>query len=1237
MMYKLLPVVLSRYEVMQFCWLQPDLRPNAEEVHLLLSYLCAKGASEAEEDFERRWNSMRPNMSQHGSLHRAGPITFKMPQSSTTSSSFPLLQQFSTGDGYQSESGDDILTVTETSHGLNFEYRWEQARAKQPYHSSSTTGTLGQGNPHCQEIYYPPGGMVGGLGLSSQYFEPKQLHTPDVVPVLSAHSPSVNSEYYIRIEEPVDCNIEMDYTMCTYSPEFSGSNGSFLAAGEDSGDCINCPPQGNPIGPYWSSEIHKSSLYDSDNSPTMSLTMEPLLGQVSDSSPLRPWESGHYVSYKDRDGGYYYEHSPPIDIDRYLVGDTSEPLRESWGSRSLRQALGELEEPLGISRSADSPAEEYGDPYLESSQGSVIGTHVIGGYYDMMGSLRKVMPGNHSVCIEMESGGAVFVGQDDSESEEEDELFVERQAVSWAKRSLSLDQSQCTSRQDAYAEFHYTMPMTDVEDAWPKQHSLPLRSAKRQYYTETRAKSNTCPVHGRHASVSSADCSSYIHLCHEPREAEVYPVPCCQALSNSHFMDPLTGSLVRNSFMSDNVSDKTTDLPNRNRQLSQVPYSSTHANSKTKATKNDEKEQQMDLGDYIDTTVNELMHRHVHDMQQEQGQIKVNPDTDVTLMLQQESKSLPEVTFIEPESDSGVDGGHLSISLVDIGNCSDEDITDVTSGIFNDFPGDSVETVEYTSQSFKSLQQQVGTPDSMDSIDLPSITCCSETLSPTPNHPSNSPRAMDSGYDTENNESPEFVLKEPHEPQDTKAFTQPLGMSVPDQRLVTESEGDEANDDPQQEDVGEASASNDVGMTVLSEETPYRDSAYFSDSEAGKEKENKNDRDDENDETVRQQEEATEMQENDGLLSRYMVESEYKEPNIPEAEEHKTTSDIKDESLLIEPLQIVFPGSAEPLMTLLDSPESCKNLNHNTDNLDHCREEKQSLSVSMACENQTSDLTTLPPSDMLPTVKSDDYESQEELSESSNMCQMINLIKDYVSEVNLDNDQQILASDFQVLDLPDLATTNRDVNASSMTASTEDTCAINTTTDIFINEGDLHDGKDVVTSTLDELASLANTDISNLSITHSDKSDTTPENPDNNTMERAQCHKVSTRPSSPPPLPPLGHRSSWDGGEVDEEDKDSDDSDESDEELRTYSIQEQSEESEDEVIPVPIIVSDCSDAHKLRSLLKMPSLLPDSLCDKMLSKKKVVSFFDDVTVYVFDQVSRIFAFYFLSKTFKNKN
>ncbi|XP_054989637.1 serine/threonine-protein kinase LMTK1 isoform X1 [Sorex araneus] len=139
-----LPLSLSErwYEVMQCCWLQPEQRPSAEEVHLLLTYLCTKGTSDAaEEDFERRWRSLRPG---GGGAALAHP------------SSFPLLERFSGG-------GDDVLTVTETSRGLDFDYQWEagsEARAE-----------------------------ASGAA-------------PGVVPVLSAHSPSLGSEYFIRLEEP---------------------------------------------------------------------------------------------------------------------------------------------------------------------------------------------------------------------------------------------------------------------------------------------------------------------------------------------------------------------------------------------------------------------------------------------------------------------------------------------------------------------------------------------------------------------------------------------------------------------------------------------------------------------------------------------------------------------------------------------------------------------------------------------------------------------------------------------------------------------------------------------------------------------------------------------------------------------------------------------------------------------------------------------------------------------------
>ncbi|XP_042169946.1 serine/threonine-protein kinase LMTK1 [Oncorhynchus tshawytscha] len=54
---------------------------------------------------------------------------------------------------------------------------------------------------------------------------------------------------------------------------------------------------------------------------------------------------------------------------------------------------------------------------------------------------------------------------------------------------------------------------------------------------------------------------------------------------------------------------------------------------------------------------------------------------------------------------------------------------------------------------------------------------------------------------------------------------------------------------------------------------------------------------------------------------------------------------------------------------------------------------------------------------------------------------------------------------------------------------------------------------------------------------------------------------------------------------------------------------------------VPVVVSDSSGSRNLRSLLKMPKLLTQSFCDELDRKKKAVSFFDDVTVFLFDQES----------------
>ncbi|XP_042364083.1 serine/threonine-protein kinase LMTK1 [Plectropomus leopardus] len=1140
------------YEVMQFCWLQPDQRPTAEEVHLLLSYLCAKGASEAEEDFERRWNSLRPNT---GFNSHRGASSMSRDHPSNTSSSFPLLEQFSAGDGYHSESGDDVLTVTETSHGLNFEYKWEQARAEQSYRAPDPSSTLGPVSHHCQEAFYPPGGIVGGCPMESlghrvspSYYQSKHLHAPGILPVLSAHSPSVSSEYYIRIEEPVDCNMDPDYTMCSYSPDYQGSSGSFLTGSADSGECMACPSQAKNMGPYWSADIHKTDLYDSnDSSPAISLTMEPLLGQVLDNSPLRPWESSHYVSYKDRDGGYYYEHSPTLGIDHYLIGSepASERHQESWGSRSLRQALGELENPLGISPAVSSaPQQAYRDTYLETSQTSVIGKNVTGGYYDMMGSLRKTMPNHsrhnsHSVSINMETEGALFIGHRDSDTEEEEEdIFVERHTCNtWPSkhRHSSVGHHRRAShscRQDAYVDFHYTMPSTDIEDSWPEEHSMAFHSLPKpiDYLEPHQAKDNSAclSLSKRHAMLPSDNCNAYIYLCHEAETQVPAPGECC----HSHFVDPLTGLLVRNNTYSHSyshssyISDKATDPPSNDEMIDLSPAPGGPIVAKQTLIKTDDSREP-----YVDLITDDSLHKEKREDVIKENPIMQKPaepkTEDVTLTMTANTPPPADnmhvmVALTDPQSeltqtgDSGVDRGGSSVSLTDILDCSDDDdeddditddITDVTSGIFAD------ESSELNaSPAFKSLQKQVGTPDSMDSMDLPSAAGSCEGFSPASSHPSNSPKAMDSGYDTENNESPEFVPKEPHEPRE-----QPLGKSAVDTSLEEDKELQEVPPE------GEASQTDDHILLPLSDETPYRDSAYFSDYE--------NERQCRDEDDVEKKGEKRKNEDEEDL------------------NESVVSKDIKLE------LNATGTASSPP-------PETCL-----TEEFGHDE--------------------VLGPSDTasLTEVGLDEWPSQEESSSLGDWAaEVVGAMEEALGALNGD------------------CTSNVEV------------------------EEEEEEEAEVLETTEEPGVKMTPNRPSGISgeILHSLPKD-----------EVALQHTANTRrfsssspppPSTPPPSLPAaeGRGSPADGEEADEEDGDTDDSDESDEELRTYNIQEQSggEDSEDECHPVPIVVSDDSEAHKLRSLLKMPTLLTaENLEEELERKKKTVSFFDDVTVYLFDQES----------------
>ncbi|XP_028836791.1 uncharacterized protein lmtk3 [Denticeps clupeoides] len=195
------------YEVMQSCWLPPSQRPTVSETFILLSSLLAaeqdtcrrsvrdeedeeeyeeeedRGrGGESEESFERRWDSLRPPAFQSAASERQRGRDYGRDGDGYRGGngiSYPLLDPVEHTIAPSSSELDDILTVTETSKGLNFEYFWEKAHGRRGYRP------------------LPPPQPIPTPSSSNR----QSLDTPTVVPVISARSPSLASEYYIRLEE----------------------------------------------------------------------------------------------------------------------------------------------------------------------------------------------------------------------------------------------------------------------------------------------------------------------------------------------------------------------------------------------------------------------------------------------------------------------------------------------------------------------------------------------------------------------------------------------------------------------------------------------------------------------------------------------------------------------------------------------------------------------------------------------------------------------------------------------------------------------------------------------------------------------------------------------------------------------------------------------------------------------------------------------------------------------------
>ncbi|KAI4903780.1 hypothetical protein NFI96_016460, partial [Prochilodus magdalenae] len=958
----LLKVPLSDrwYEVMQFCWLQPEQRPMAEEVNLLLNYLCAKGTSEAEEDFEKRWNSLRPSLGTSSS-HRT-PTSSEV---ASSTSSFPLLEHFSTADSFQSENGDDILTVTETSHGLNFEYKWEQARAEQPYCSSSASGPLGRSNPHYQDIYYPLSSTTGSckgesltLGVSPSYYESDH---PGVVPVLSAHSPSVSSEYYIRIEEPVECNINLEEGTLDYSPRVRASNSCF------STNDIRSPTEAQ-TNSYWSAaKDSKSSAYDSDGSPTISLTLEPL--QRGRLSPLESADqSSQYLSPSETDR-FHCEQSISAELEAQMKRGQAPDSHLGSGSHHYTRVQ---VSPHGVAVSLSSPSLGHCDPYLEASQRTAEKSMSNETYYDMMGNLQKNMPRPHYMSIDVEAGDGLLMAVT------QEELLTDRS----------------------------TSPAQDVK----------LRSEG-------------------------------------PATLSGKKIPCPTALS----------------------------------------------------------------------------------------------------------ECVLECSHI---GDSWVESGCSSVSLVDIDDCSDDDIADITSGVFPESPVDYAEVGDGNLVQ-RPLHREMRSCDTEDIIDLASSSSPCEAFMQDAYNMSIQPKSLDSGYDTENNESPEFIMKD----LEGKPV---LSTSVESEcEMVLQMQ---LNDDVDGVVLTPACNSN-LELTSLGERNQYRDSAYFSDYDT------------ENDKSPCEGGSAF----FDNQVEDDVFGNKPAKDNTPRKTGREGACPVNQREEGYNLARLTYGADDAVLSAKQLCPEK-KNM-------------ERDLGSSSASAPGITMLSPFPP------------EMGGCLTKESAPDDGLGLESEHSGEDPASECCSNTASEGSST-TPEATTMEDQANGSTRDFSSAESLGSDSTIVEFSRETVKEDeAEDCKNAENDIECRMDGND--------EREGERKDEGVEEDSIEEAilRVKRDSSLDNILPALPedldipaPLGNSE-----EADEED--SEDSDESDEELRSYSVQEQSEESEEEFTTVPVVVSERSSARHLRSLLKMPSLLTQSFCDELERKKKAVSFFDDVTVFLFDQES----------------
>ncbi|KAM4031268.1 serine/threonine-protein kinase LMTK1 isoform 4-T5 [Anomaloglossus baeobatrachus] len=732
------------YEVMQFCWLQPDQRPSAEEVHLLLSYLSVKGADELEEEFEKRWNAMKPNGGADSGAHHEAEL-----------SSYPLLEHFSS-DGFHSD-GDDVLTVTQTSQGLNFEYKWERGRHDQY--------PISPGCQPYQDMYYTTGtGDRISLGVSPSGYENKDCTADsrplELVPVVSARSPSVAGDYYIRIEEHLGSNVQQ----------------------EDS-------PQHEEYS-LKDREVPQTEEEQSDHSPSISLSMEPLLIHEECAAE----DTGRVDQAKNLNccppSGDEVEESPVEENERFK--GFVDPLALSPSLNPL--CHGEVSLP-NISQSEDIgqicrfdsvtiEAEDDSDIPERTSQLPAFSPH-----------WASNISSNNNISSEPQPHSPGVWCNHRSEDNQENEALPPYGPETWQAMETGEGDSSMSIAEGLQEDFY------KAEEHMTQEHA------------ETQVPFGQCSPTQAETTVPHPD--------QIPQPLEYPESP---DVDSGQEMDPLGVGFLRYC----EVSESSCNLQTMEEDNISIAGSQ---------------------------------------------EVSLSPDKEINGL---EENNVPK-DFYQMQSDS-----------------EDEDTMELTSGVYTDLSSERGDMAP----SFRSLQKQVGTPDSLDSLDMPSTASSCEAFGLATYAPCTQHKAIDSGYDTENYESPEFVLKEPQDNRESEVYYQ---LSQSQEHSL------EPGDMPMSRSVSS-------DLQGLDAKNPYRDSAYFSDYDSfNREEEEEGDQGDE-----REQQEASES----SLCTKLAVETTVSDlgGNAEDLNADQGPSVTKVEGALPEIIISSLPSTSSKEVSLLAPP-----------------------------------------------------------------------------------------------------------------------------------------------------------------------------------------------------------------------------------------------------------------------------------------------------------------------------